>query len=69
MGAGTANGLLRLGRKVELEELFQRGGSADDRAVTRQLVDAGRLLDIPVDDHVIVGRETYLSFAEQGLLG
>ncbi len=43
--------------------------SADDRAVTRQLVDAGRLLDIPVDDHVIVGREAYLSFAEQGLLG
>jgi len=43
--------------------------SADDRAVTRQLVDAGRLLDIPVDDHVIVGKEAYLSFAEQGLLG
>src|SRR5437773_1088803 len=29
--------------------------SADDRAVTRQLVDAGRLLDLPVYDHVIVG--------------
>ena len=43
--------------------------SADDRAVTRQLVDAGRLLDIPVADHVIVGKEAYLSFAEQGLLG
>ena len=28
--------------------------SADDRAVTRQLVDAGRLLDIPVYDHVIL---------------
>jgi len=27
------------------------------------------LLDIPVDDHVIVGKEAYLSFAEQGLLG
>ena len=43
--------------------------SADDRAVTRQLVDAGRLLDIPVDDHVILGKEAYLSFAERGLLG
>jgi DNA repair protein RadC len=31
-------------------------------------VDAGRLLDMPVDDHVIVGKEAYLSFAEQGLL-
>jgi len=42
--------------------------SADDRAVTRQLVDAGRLLDLPVYDHVIVGKERYLSFAEAGLL-
>ena len=29
--------------------------SADDRAVTEQLVAAGRLLDIPVHDHVIIG--------------
>jgi DNA repair protein RadC len=42
--------------------------SADDRAVTEQLVAAGRLLDIPVHDHVIVGRGRYLSFAEAGLL-
>jgi DNA repair protein RadC len=42
--------------------------SADDRAVTRQLVDAGRLLDLPVHDHVIVGGDRYLSFAEAGLL-
>lgn len=43
--------------------------SADDRAVTRQLVDAGRLLDVPVYDHVILGaRERYVSFAEAGLL-
>jgi DNA repair protein RadC len=42
--------------------------SRDDRAVTRQLVEAGRLLDIPVHDHVIIGRGTYLSFAEAGLL-
>lgn len=42
--------------------------SADDRAVTRQLVDAGRLLDLPVYDHVIVGGERYASFAEAGLL-
>ena len=42
--------------------------SADDRAVTEQLVAAGRLLDIPVHDHVIVGRGRYASFAEAGLL-
>lgn len=42
--------------------------SADDRAVTRQLVDAGRMLDVPVYDHVIVGGDRYVSFAEAGLL-
>lgn len=42
--------------------------SADDRAVTRQLVEAGRLLDMPVYDHVIVGADAYFSFAEAGLL-
>ena len=43
--------------------------SADDRVVTEQLVAAGRLLDIPVHDHVIIGRGRYVSFAELGLLG
>jgi DNA repair protein RadC len=42
--------------------------SADDRAVTEQLVAAGRLLDIPVHDHVVVGRGRYASFAETGLI-
>lgn len=42
--------------------------SADDRAVTQQLAAAGRLLDLPVYDHVIIGRSTYASFAELGLL-
>jgi DNA repair protein RadC len=42
--------------------------SADDRMVTEQLVSAGRLLDIPVHDHVIVGHGRYVSFAEAGLL-
>jgi DNA repair protein RadC len=42
--------------------------SADDRAITAQLVAAGRLLDIPVADHVVIGRGRYLSFAEGGLL-
>jgi DNA repair protein RadC len=42
--------------------------SPDDRAVTRQLVEAGRILDLPVYDHVVIGRGRYVSFAESGLL-
>lgn len=43
--------------------------SADDRAITRQLVGAGRILDLPVYDHVIIGRPgSYVSFSEAGLL-
>ena len=42
--------------------------SLDDRVVTEQLVAAGRLLDIPVHDHVIVGGGRYVSFAEAGFL-
>lgn len=42
--------------------------SPDDRAVTRQLVEAGRLIDLPVYDHVIIGRDRYTSFAEAGML-
>ena len=42
--------------------------SSDDRLVTAQLVAAGRLLDIPVHDHIILGRGRYVSFAEAGLL-
>lgn len=42
--------------------------SVDDRLVTDQLVGAGRLLDVPVHDHVVIGRDRYTSFAEAGLL-
>lgn len=42
--------------------------SSDDRMVTDQLVAAGRLLDIPVHDHVIIGHGRYTSFAETGLI-
>ncbi|HST07808.1 MAG TPA: JAB domain-containing protein, partial [Gemmatimonadaceae bacterium] len=41
--------------------------SPDDRVVTEQLVQAGKVLDIPVQDHVIIGRGRYISFAEAGL--
>ncbi len=42
--------------------------SAEDRSVTRQLVEAGRLLDLPVYDHVILAGDRFLSFATAGLL-
>jgi DNA repair protein RadC len=42
--------------------------SAEDRAVTRQLREAGEIIGIEVLDHVIVGERRYVSFAESGLL-
>lgn len=42
--------------------------SAEDRAVTRQLADAGRLLDIPLYDHVIIAGDKHFSFSAGGLL-
>jgi DNA repair protein RadC len=36
--------------------------------VTRQLVEVGKIHDIPVYDHVVVGRGRYVSFAEAGLM-
>jgi DNA repair protein RadC len=42
--------------------------SAEDRTVTRQLAEAGRLLDLPLYDHVVIGGDRYLSFATAGLL-
>ncbi|MBK7595845.1 MAG: DNA repair protein RadC [Gemmatimonadetes bacterium] len=42
--------------------------SPEDRAVTRQLVAAGQLLDLPVYDHVIIAGDRFTSFATAGLL-
>jgi DNA repair protein RadC len=42
--------------------------SAEDRSITAQLVSAGKLLDIPIHDHIIVGNGRYTSFADAGLL-
>ena len=40
--------------------------SAEDRTITRRLVDSGRTLGIEVIDHIIVGEEGYFSFADEG---
>jgi len=42
--------------------------SLEDRHLTDRLVEAGRLLGIPVLDHVIIGDGRYVSFADQGWL-
>ena len=42
--------------------------SPQDREVTRQLVSAGQLLDLPVYDHIIVAGDRWVSFAQAGLL-
>ncbi len=42
--------------------------SEEDRTLTARLVEVGRLLGIQVLDHIIVGRGTYLSFADEGWL-
>jgi len=43
--------------------------SQEDISITRQLVEAGRIVGIPVHDHVLTAGSEYVSFAEQGLLG
>ncbi len=42
--------------------------SAEDIAITRQLVEAGKLMGIPVHDHIIIAGNTYTSLAERGLI-
>jgi DNA repair protein RadC len=42
--------------------------SDDDMALTRRLVDAGRLMGVEVLDHIIVTRKGYTSLKQKGLL-
>ena len=41
--------------------------SAEDGAVTKEIVAAGRALDIEVVDHVVIARDSYVSLEERGL--
>lgn len=40
--------------------------SEDDRQLTKKLIAAGKLLDISVIDHIIIGNERYYSFRDHG---
>ena len=42
--------------------------SASDLELTRRAVFAGRVMDVQVQDHVIIGDPIYYSFAEQGII-
>ncbi len=42
--------------------------SAEDAAVTRELVAAGKLLDIALLDHVVIGRSGVVSLKERGVI-
>ncbi|GGC63230.1 DNA repair protein [Pedobacter quisquiliarum] len=42
--------------------------SAEDLRLTKKLVEAGKLLDILVMDHLIITKEGYSSFCDEGLI-
>jgi DNA repair protein RadC len=42
--------------------------SEEDLRITKQLVEAGKLLGIKVYDHIILGNESYRSLADEGLI-
>ena len=42
--------------------------SEADIRLTRKMKDAGNLLDLPVLDHVIIGNNSYYSFADEGMI-
>ena len=42
--------------------------SSEDRKTTRQLVAAGKIFDISVLDHLIIGENSYFSLAEEGMM-
>ena len=42
--------------------------SNSDIRLTKKLVDAGKILEVPILDHIIVGDNDYFSFADEGLI-
>lgn len=39
-----------------------------DRKITQKIADAAKIMDITVLDHIIIGQNNYLSFADEGML-
>ena len=42
--------------------------STEDITITKQIVEAGKIIGIPVHDHIIFAGTRYISFAERGLI-
>ena len=42
--------------------------SKEDYAITDNLVEAGKMIGIPIVDHIVVGAQQYFSFREQGYI-
>ena len=42
--------------------------SMEDKTFTKELISAGKLMEIKVLDHIIIGDDTFYSFAEEGLM-
>ncbi len=42
--------------------------SNEDISITKKLVEAGKMMDIPVFDHIIIAGNTYTSFVEKRLI-
>ena len=43
--------------------------STDDTKLTKKIIEGGKLLDITVIDHLIIGNDEYFSFADEGIMG
>ena len=42
--------------------------SEADKDITKKISEAGRQMDIPVLDHLIIGNDSYFSFADKGMM-
>lgn len=83
ISSGTLNSSLVHPRECFSEALKERAASVifvhnhpsgnpepsqEDLSITRQLTEAGKILGIPVYDHIVVGGAQFVSFAQRGLL-
>jgi DNA repair protein RadC len=42
--------------------------SAEDKTITKQLVESGKILGIPVHDHIVFAGDKFTSMAQEGLM-
>jgi DNA repair protein RadC len=59
------NGLLAIPRHTPTPR--DPAPSSDDVHVTRELIKAGRLLEIDVLDHIVIGHNRFVSMKDRGL--